>query len=114
MHYVCSTKVASGKHINTSSHIHHGNTEIWLGYKLAMLTICSIRLILITEILVHILCMYNCNKPWAETGTESLVHTCTVNGLSDSTSDMTVNNIEPSDSSALLVLSRKLTTKIIK
>ena len=53
---------------------------------------------------------YIIDKPSAETGSLSLVHTCTVNGLSDVTSDMTVNSMESSDSSALLVPSRNLTT----
>ena len=42
----------------------------------------------------------------------SLVHTCTVNGVADGTDEMIVNDIEPSDSSALLELVRKLTAII--
>ena len=53
---------------------------------------------------------YVANKPSADTGSVSLVHTCTVNGLSDVTSDMTVNSVESSDSTALQVVSRNLTT----
>ena len=54
--------------------------------------------------------LYIYNKPSAETGSLSFVQTCTVNGLSDVTSDMTVNSMAPSDSTALLVSFRNLTT----
>ena len=42
------------------------------------------------------------------------MHTCTVNGLADGTDETMVNDIEPSDSTALLELVRKLTTTINK
>ena len=43
------------------------------------------------------------------------MHTCTINGVADGTDEMMVNDIEPSDSSALLEPVRKLTTtKIIE
>ena len=44
------------------------------------------------------------DKPSADWGTIFLVHTCTENGLSVWTSEMTVNDIVPSDSTALLAL----------
>ena len=42
----------------------------------------------------------------------SLVHTCTENGISDGTDEMTVNDIKPPDSSTLLVALRNWTTMI--
>ena len=39
------------------------------------------------------------------------MHTCTENGVSDVTSEMTVNSMEPADSSAELALFKNLTTK---
>jgi len=54
---------------------------------------------------------YVANKPSAEIGSVSLVHTCTVNGLSDVPSDMTVKSMEPTDSSALRLPSKNLTTE---
>ena len=42
------------------------------------------------------------NEPSADRGTISLVHTCTVNGLSDVADEMMVSDIEPSDSNTLL------------
>ena len=52
------------------------------------------------------------NKPSADWGTMSLVHTCTENGLSDGTSEMTVNNITPLSSNVLLMLFRNCTSII--
>ena len=43
----------------------------------------------------------------------SLVHTCTENGISDIDDETRVNDIEPSDSIALLVSFRNWTTKTI-
>ena len=42
------------------------------------------------------------NKPSADGKIISLVYTCTENGLSDGTSEMTVNDITPSSSNALI------------
>ena len=48
---------------------------------------------------------YMCfNKPSADEGLVSLVHTCTENGVSDVTNEMIVKGIEPLDSTALLSL----------
>ena len=55
-------------------------------------------------------CKCSVNKPPADRGSLSLVYTCTVNGISDGTSEMIVNDMEPSDSTALPVSFSNCTT----
>ena len=55
---------------------------------------------------------YNSDKPSADGGSMSLVNTCTENGVSAGADETRVNDIKPSDSTALLASFRNRTAII--